>query len=162
MNPRHHAQQQNRNHFTAVTTFFILQVYFPDNAKIPLLKFKFLNAEILLEQLSLNLNTSSTTAFQTLLVLRVSLETEWFLTVLEGGTGRTVSSLTNDEVRRIDRENQRLLGQLSQLSQGSRPGSAAGQKRHRKSNSPLIRLSHSALNRQREQQRIERENLVSI
>lgn len=79
-----------------------------------------------------------------------------------GGRNRKNYSFTNDEVRRIDRENQRLLGQLSRLSQGSRPGSAAGQKRHRTSNSPLIRLSHSALNRQREQQRIERENLAFL
>uniref|UniRef100_A0A672YKA1 Cilia- and flagella-associated protein 97 n=1 Tax=Sphaeramia orbicularis TaxID=375764 RepID=A0A672YKA1_9TELE len=78
------------------------------------------------------------------------------------GKNRKNYSFTNDEVRRIDRENQRLLGQLSRLYQGSRPGSAAGQKRHKTSNSPLTRRSHSALNRQREQQRIERENLAFL
>uniref|UniRef100_A0A3P8TBH2 Cilia- and flagella-associated protein 97 n=1 Tax=Amphiprion percula TaxID=161767 RepID=A0A3P8TBH2_AMPPE len=69
-----------------------------------------------------------------------------------GGRNRKNYSFTNDEVRRIDRENQRLLRELSRLSPGPRPGIK----------SPLIRPSHSALNRQREQQRIERENLAFL
>ncbi|XP_045904380.1 cilia- and flagella-associated protein 97 isoform X1 [Micropterus dolomieu] len=79
-----------------------------------------------------------------------------------GGRNRKNYSFTNDEVRRIDRENQRLLRELSRLSPGPRPGSTAGKKTHMASNSPHIRLSHSALNRQREQQRIERENLAFL
>ncbi|XP_071360501.1 cilia- and flagella-associated protein 97 isoform X2 [Trachinotus anak] len=79
-----------------------------------------------------------------------------------GGRNRKNYSFTNDEVRRIDRENQRLLRELSRLSPGPRPESAAGKKTNMASNSPLIRLSHSALSRQREQQRIERENLAFL
>ncbi|XP_041789830.1 cilia- and flagella-associated protein 97 isoform X2 [Chelmon rostratus] len=79
-----------------------------------------------------------------------------------GGRNRKNYSFTNDEVRSIDRENQRLLRELSRLSPGPRPGSAVGRKMRAASNSPLIRLSHSALNRQREQQRIERENLAFL
>ncbi|XP_073325208.1 cilia- and flagella-associated protein 97 isoform X2 [Pagrus major] len=79
-----------------------------------------------------------------------------------GGRNRKNYSFTNDEVRSIDHENQRLLRVLSRLSPGPRPGSKAGKKAHMTSNSPLNRLSHSALNRQREQQRIERENLAFL
>ncbi|XP_028259195.1 cilia- and flagella-associated protein 97 isoform X2 [Parambassis ranga] len=79
-----------------------------------------------------------------------------------GGRNRKNFSFTNDEVQRIDRENQRLLRELSRLSPGPRPGSVAGKKTHSASNCPLNRLSHSALNRQREQQRIERDNLAFI
>ncbi|XP_059194224.1 cilia- and flagella-associated protein 97 [Centropristis striata] len=71
-------------------------------------------------------------------------------------------SFTNDEVLRIDRENQRLLRELSRHSPGPRPGSSARKKTQTGSNSPHVRLSHSALNRQREQQRIERENLAFL
>ncbi|TKS68250.1 Ufm1-specific protease 2 [Collichthys lucidus] len=79
-----------------------------------------------------------------------------------GGRNRKNYSFTNDEVRCIDRENQRLLRELSRLSPAPRPGSAAGKKTRMTSKSPLNRLSHSALNRQREQQRIERENLAFL
>ncbi|XP_070827639.1 cilia- and flagella-associated protein 97 isoform X2 [Chaetodon trifascialis] len=79
-----------------------------------------------------------------------------------GGRNRKNYSFTNDQVRSIDRENQRLLQELSRLSPGPRPGSTAGKKTRAASNSPLVRLSHSALNRQREQQRIERENLAFL
>ncbi|XP_019122779.2 cilia- and flagella-associated protein 97 isoform X4 [Larimichthys crocea] len=79
-----------------------------------------------------------------------------------GGRNRKNYSFTNDEVRCIDRENQRLLRELSRLSPGPRPGSATGKKTRMASKSPLNRLSHSALNRQREQQRIERENLAFL
>lgn len=75
-----------------------------------------------------------------------------------GSRHRKNYSFTNDEVQRIDRENQRLLRQLS----GSRPGSASGQRHRVTSNTPLKRLPHSALNRQREQQHIERENLAFL
>ncbi|XP_047434452.1 cilia- and flagella-associated protein 97 [Mugil cephalus] len=79
-----------------------------------------------------------------------------------GGRNRKNYSFTNDEVRRIDRENQRLLRELSRVSPGPRPRSAVGMKTHVASNSSLIRLSHSALNRQREQQRIERDNMAFL
>ncbi|XP_040893219.1 cilia- and flagella-associated protein 97 isoform X2 [Toxotes jaculatrix] len=79
-----------------------------------------------------------------------------------GRRNRKNYSFTNDEVRRIDRENQRLLRELSRLSPGPRPGSRVGKKTKMAVSSPLIRLSHSALNRQREQQRIERENLAFL
>ncbi|XP_063074672.1 cilia- and flagella-associated protein 97 isoform X2 [Engraulis encrasicolus] len=72
----------------------------------------------------------------------------------------------DDEVRRIDRENQRLLRELSRPS--SRPRSANTNTNAAysmsSSTSRLIpqtqRLYHSATNRQRDQKRIERENLV--
>lgn len=65
-------------------------------------------------------------------------------------------TFTSDEVRRIDRENQRLLHELSRstMRSSSRPT-------HRSSATPF-RLYHSALNRQREQQRIQRENLAFL
>ncbi|KAI3353156.1 hypothetical protein L3Q82_019706, partial [Scortum barcoo] len=78
------------------------------------------------------------------------------------GRNRKNYSFTNDEVRCIDRENQRLLRELSRLSPGLRSGSTAGKKTHMASNLPCMRLAHSALNRQREQQRIERENLAFL
>ncbi|XP_074546329.1 cilia- and flagella-associated protein 97 isoform X2 [Halichoeres trimaculatus] len=79
-----------------------------------------------------------------------------------GGRHRKNYSFTNDQVRRIDQENQRLLRELSRLSPGPRPASMAGKKTHTATNLLPIRLSHSALNRQREQQRIERENLAFL
>uniref|UniRef100_UPI0037E96A31 cilia- and flagella-associated protein 97 isoform X2 n=1 Tax=Semicossyphus pulcher TaxID=241346 RepID=UPI0037E96A31 len=79
-----------------------------------------------------------------------------------GGRNRKNYSFTNDEVRSIDRENQRLLRELSRHSPGPRPGSTTGKKSPVASNSQLVRHSHSALNRQREQQRIERENLAFL
>uniref|UniRef100_A0A3Q4HBH5 Cilia- and flagella-associated protein 97 n=1 Tax=Neolamprologus brichardi TaxID=32507 RepID=A0A3Q4HBH5_NEOBR len=79
-----------------------------------------------------------------------------------GGRNRKNYSFSNDEVRRIDLENQRLLRELSRLSPGPRSGSAPVKKSHGASNSPRIRLTHSAVNRQREQQRIERENLAFL
>ncbi|KAM8843452.1 cilia- and flagella-associated protein 97 isoform 1-T1 [Synchiropus picturatus] len=71
-------------------------------------------------------------------------------------------SFSNDEVRRIDRENQRLLQELCRISPRSRPGSAAGQRSHFGNGATYVRPSHSALNRQREQKRIERENLAFL
>uniref|UniRef100_G3Q0S0 Cilia- and flagella-associated protein 97 n=1 Tax=Gasterosteus aculeatus aculeatus TaxID=481459 RepID=G3Q0S0_GASAC len=61
-------------------------------------------------------------------------------------------SFTNDEVQRIDRENQRLLRELSRQARKLPVASKL----------PRSCLSHSALNRQREQQRIERENLAFL
>ncbi|KAM4815342.1 cilia- and flagella-associated protein 97-like isoform 2-T2 [Thomomys bottae] len=63
-------------------------------------------------------------------------------------------SFTREEVRQIDRENQRLLRELSR--QAEKPGSKSIPGR---SLGHPPKLYHSALNRQREQQRIERENL---
>ncbi|XP_031132680.1 cilia- and flagella-associated protein 97 isoform X1 [Sander lucioperca] len=79
-----------------------------------------------------------------------------------GGRNRKNYSFTNAEVRRIDRENQRLLRELSRHSPGPRPGSTARKTSYVAHKSPFSRLSHSALNRQREQQRIERENLALL
>lgn len=79
-----------------------------------------------------------------------------------GGRNRKNFSFTNDEVRSIDRENQRLLRELSRLSSGSRAGSSSGKKSRGAGSSPCIHLSNSALNRQREQQRIKKENLVRV
>lgn len=66
-------------------------------------------------------------------------------------------SFTREEVRQIDRENQRLLKELSR--QAEKPGSKSTIPGRSIGHPP--KLYHSALNRQREQQRIERENLVS-
>ncbi|XP_051560774.1 cilia- and flagella-associated protein 97-like isoform X2 [Myxocyprinus asiaticus] len=72
-------------------------------------------------------------------------------------------SFTNEEVRAIDRENQRLLRELSRSSAPSRnAGSACSTTSSRRSNAPPIRLYHSALNRQREQERIQKENLAFL
>ncbi|XP_064201148.1 cilia- and flagella-associated protein 97 [Anguilla rostrata] len=65
-------------------------------------------------------------------------------------------SFSNDDVVRIDRENQRLLRELTRRS--PRPKSGAT----KKPGSPPVRPCHSALNRQREQQRIERENMAFL
>lgn len=70
------------------------------------------------------------------------------------GRARKNYSFSNEEVRRIDRENQRLLRELSR--QAPRPSSSAAAS----ARGAASRLSHSALNRQREQRRIERENMV--
>ncbi|KAM9623031.1 cilia- and flagella-associated protein 97 isoform 4-T5 [Trichechus inunguis] len=64
-------------------------------------------------------------------------------------------SFTREEVRQIDRENQRLLKELSK--QAEKPGSKSTVPRRSVGHPP--KLYHSAINRQREQQRIERENL---
>lgn len=66
-------------------------------------------------------------------------------------------SFTREEVRQIDRENQRLLKELSK--QAEKPGSQSTIPR---SVDHPPKLYHSALNRQREQQRIERENLALL
>ncbi|XP_028301488.1 cilia- and flagella-associated protein 97 isoform X2 [Gouania willdenowi] len=79
-----------------------------------------------------------------------------------GKKSRQNYSFTDDEVRRIDQENHRLLLKLSRLSPGLRPESAPRRKTHVASASPLVHLSHSAMNRKREQQRIQRENLAFI
>lgn len=67
-------------------------------------------------------------------------------------------SFTNEEVRQIDRENQRLLKELSRQSAKPRSRSTT----LKKSTLPPPKLYHSALNRQKEQQRIERENLAFL
>ncbi|CAO2612061.1 Cilia- and flagella-associated protein 97 [Lemmus lemmus] len=67
-------------------------------------------------------------------------------------------SFTREEVRQIDRENQRLLKELSR--QAEKPGSKSTILGRSIGHPP--KLYHSALNRQREQQRIERENLALL
>ncbi len=79
------------------------------------------------------------------------------------GSSRKNFSFTNEEVKQIDRENQRLLRELSQSSAHSHKGSSAcSRNSSRRGSAPPIRLYHSALNRQREQERIQKENLVSV
>ncbi|XP_061572970.1 cilia- and flagella-associated protein 97 isoform X2 [Cololabis saira] len=79
-----------------------------------------------------------------------------------GGRNRKNYSFSNDEVCRIDRENQRLLRELSRVSPSHRAGSGVGKRAHVVSNLPRTLLSHSAINRQKNQQRIERENLAIL
>ncbi|XP_062933374.1 cilia- and flagella-associated protein 97 isoform X2 [Cynocephalus volans] len=67
-------------------------------------------------------------------------------------------SFTREEVRQIDRENQRLLKELSR--QAEKSGSKSTVPRRLIGHPP--QLYHSAVNRQREQQRIERENLGEL
>ncbi|XP_019899489.1 cilia- and flagella-associated protein 97 isoform X2 [Esox lucius] len=84
------------------------------------------------------------------------------------GGNRKNYSFNNDEVRHIDRENQRLLHQLSLRSRPRSTGATSTNSNSlRRSNGrgggpPPARLYHSALNRQREQQRIEKENLAFL
>ncbi|KAI5630436.1 cilia- and flagella-associated protein 97 isoform X1, partial [Silurus asotus] len=79
------------------------------------------------------------------------------------GSRRTVRSgqrknysFTSAEVRRIERENHRLLHELSRSSACFSSHAA------RRSSAPSSRLYHSGLNRMRDQERIQRENTVSI
>ncbi|XP_053112473.1 cilia- and flagella-associated protein 97 [Hemicordylus capensis] len=67
-------------------------------------------------------------------------------------------SFTNDEVRQIDRENQRLLKELTKYSVKPRSKSAS----LKKPSGPSSKMYHSAINRQKEQQRIDRENLAFL
>ncbi|XDV14802.1 hypothetical protein PO909_014990 [Leuciscus waleckii] len=79
------------------------------------------------------------------------------------GSSRKNYSFSNEEVWEIDRENQRLLRELSHSTASSRSGSSACSKTSsRRSSAPTIRLYHSALNRQREQERIQKENLAFL
>lgn len=66
-------------------------------------------------------------------------------------------SFSNDEVRRIDQENQRLLKELTKYSVKPRSKGVSV----KKPSCPAPKMYHSAVNRQKEQQRIDRENLVS-
>lgn len=76
------------------------------------------------------------------------------------GRARKNYSFSNDEVRHIEHENQRLLRELTRISEGPKPGSAHVKKAFVSVNTPLNKISHHGLNRLREQKRIERENLV--
>ncbi|KAK9398951.1 cilia- and flagella-associated protein 97 [Crotalus adamanteus] len=67
-------------------------------------------------------------------------------------------SFTNEEVRQIDRENQRLLKELTKHSAKPRNKSASV----KKPSGSAPKMYHSAINRQREQQRIDRENLAFL
>ncbi|XP_015274189.1 PREDICTED: cilia- and flagella-associated protein 97 [Gekko japonicus] len=67
-------------------------------------------------------------------------------------------SFTNEEVREIDQENQRLLKELAKHSGKPRSKSAS----LKKPSGPAPKLYHSAINRQKEQQRIDRENLAFL
>ncbi|KAA0722442.1 Cilia- and flagella-associated protein 97 [Triplophysa tibetana] len=79
------------------------------------------------------------------------------------GSSRKNYSFTNEEVRQIDRENQRLLRELSGSSACSSSGSSTfSSASSRKNNAPTTRLYHSAVNRQKEQERIQKENLAFL
>ncbi|KAL2098078.1 hypothetical protein ACEWY4_007285 [Coilia grayii] len=85
------------------------------------------------------------------------------------GQHRRNYTFRDDEVWRIDRENQRLLRELSRPSSRPRSGndtnsaySVSSCSSRRYSGPPPHRLYHSATNRQREQKRIERENLALL
>ncbi|XP_059409794.1 cilia- and flagella-associated protein 97-like [Carassius carassius] len=79
------------------------------------------------------------------------------------GSSRKNYSFKNKEVRDIDRENQRLLCELSRSSARSRNDrSSCSKTSSRRSSAPPIRLYHSTLNRQREQERIQKENLAFL
>ncbi|XP_056415916.1 cilia- and flagella-associated protein 97 [Hyla sarda] len=67
-------------------------------------------------------------------------------------------SFTSEEVRQIDRENQRLLKELSRHATKTKGKSLTP----KKLNTTPTRLYHSTLNRQKEQQRIERENMALL
>ncbi|XP_042325927.1 cilia- and flagella-associated protein 97 [Sceloporus undulatus] len=67
-------------------------------------------------------------------------------------------SFTKEEVRQIDRENQRLLKELTKHATKPRSKSASV----KKPSGPTTKMYHSAINRQREQQRIDRENLAFL
>lgn len=73
-------------------------------------------------------------------------------------TPRKNYSFSNEEVRQIDRENQRLLKELSKQVSKSKTKSTI----EKKPVVPSVRLYHTAINRQKEQQRIERENLALL
>ncbi|XP_067297986.1 cilia- and flagella-associated protein 97 [Pseudorasbora parva] len=79
------------------------------------------------------------------------------------GSSRKNYSFSNQEVREIDRENQRLLRELSHSTTRSRSGSSTCSKSSsRRSSAPAMRLYHTALNRQREQERIQKDNLAFL
>lgn len=64
-------------------------------------------------------------------------------------------TFSNEEAKRIDRENQRLLHELTRKA--TRPPV-----KPKKISAETVRVYHSTLNRQREQERIERENLAFL
>ncbi|XP_038661587.1 cilia- and flagella-associated protein 97 isoform X2 [Scyliorhinus canicula] len=64
-------------------------------------------------------------------------------------------TFSSEEAKRIDRENQRLLQELTRKA--TKPAVVTS-----KSTEPSVRVYHSTLNRQREQERIERENLAFL
>ncbi|XP_072904245.1 cilia- and flagella-associated protein 97 [Hemitrygon akajei] len=65
-------------------------------------------------------------------------------------------TFSNEEAKRIDRENQRLLEELTRKA--TRPTV----NKPKKIAATTVRVYHSTLNRQREQERIERENLAFL
>lgn len=67
-------------------------------------------------------------------------------------------SFTNDEVRHIERENQRLLKELTRQATKPRNKSFTP----KKPAGPPSKLYHSTINRQKEQQRIEKDNMALL
>ncbi|XP_053275509.1 cilia- and flagella-associated protein 97 [Pleuronectes platessa] len=79
-----------------------------------------------------------------------------------GRKNRKNFSFNNNDVQRIDQENQRLFRVLSRLSAEPGPESAAKKKTKRAGHSPAMHVHHSAVNRRRDQKRIETENLAFL
>ncbi|KAJ1215515.1 hypothetical protein NDU88_003123 [Pleurodeles waltl] len=67
-------------------------------------------------------------------------------------------SFTNEEVRHIERENQRLLKELTRQATKPRNKSLTP----KKPAGPPSKLYHSTINRQKEQQRIEKDNMALL
>uniref|UniRef100_A0A1A8HUM0 Cilia- and flagella-associated protein 97 n=1 Tax=Nothobranchius kuhntae TaxID=321403 RepID=A0A1A8HUM0_NOTKU len=78
-----------------------------------------------------------------------------------GWRNRKNYTFSNDEVRRIERENSRLLRELTSPASATVLGKAPVKKTCT-SNFPVTQMAHNAIRRQREQQRIERENLLVL
>ncbi|XP_062244668.1 cilia- and flagella-associated protein 97 isoform X2 [Platichthys flesus] len=79
-----------------------------------------------------------------------------------GQKSRKNFSFNNNDVQRIDQENQRLFRVLSRLSAEPGPESAAKKKTKRGGHLPAVHVHHSAVNRRRDQKRIETENLAFL
>ncbi|XP_014845038.1 PREDICTED: cilia- and flagella-associated protein 97 [Poecilia mexicana] len=78
------------------------------------------------------------------------------------GVVRKNYSFSNDEVRRIDFENKRLLQALSNISSGSKAEKCSKKSTSVAKGSSVGFYAHSAQNRDRQQRRIQQENLVFL
>ncbi|XP_027874504.1 cilia- and flagella-associated protein 97 [Xiphophorus couchianus] len=81
---------------------------------------------------------------------------------ISGGIVRKNFSFSNSEVRRIDIENKRLLQALSNISSGSRAEKLSKKSTCPPKGSSVTFYAHNAQNRDRQQRRIQQENLVFL
>ncbi|XP_054897189.1 cilia- and flagella-associated protein 97 [Poeciliopsis prolifica] len=81
---------------------------------------------------------------------------------ISGGVVRKNFSFSNDEVRRIDRENKRLLQALTSISSGARAEKLSKKSSCPPKGSSVSFYPHSAESRERQQFRIHQENLVFL